>query len=561
MYKREATEYDVAYVKKYDEDLNTTLIFVRRLPCAPATETPHQIPQAGLFSAVSSAFIVDIHSKLQPDPSDQSVVLLRAILLTLNQSAIPNANAIVPPAQVGPPREIIIATGLLYASLLMSLLAAFTAMLGKQWLNRYLRHVGGSVIERCGDRQRKCDGLQKWPFHFFVESLPVMLQIALLLLACGLCRYMASINTTIAGVLIVLTAFGILFYVGIVVAGASSYECPFQTPASNPLRRSWVEVGPCIIPVVLLGVVTLRTLQGIVRRHISRIIAHLQTLLEWIQLRILRIGLRLPHTGSNIYCRTHRPPLPTVQEVPRPSDLQQVMPWFTLNEIAMIRTTNADDARCVSWVLRNITDPEALDAAVRLAETIRWFEEEIDAHPPYDLIVSTFHTCFGPNREVYPGLRDRAYHTGRAILWIHTLAMCRSEEFARMFPLPIIQYTAPASDHDLTHLLGVNAKTSPTLRFGHLLQNRQGHTPAHSQWISNILLHLSWATQPPENMSFIRGWMLSMHDASIPLDAILNHFLTCCNLLGTPVKEEVLKIQDKSYVVSHLCLPVTDVVH
>ena len=32
MYKREAAEYDTDYVKKYDEDLNTTLIFVRCLP-------------------------------------------------------------------------------------------------------------------------------------------------------------------------------------------------------------------------------------------------------------------------------------------------------------------------------------------------------------------------------------------------------------------------------------------------------------------------------------------------------------------------------------------------
>jgi len=30
MYKREVTEYDTDYVKKYDEDLNSTLIFVRR---------------------------------------------------------------------------------------------------------------------------------------------------------------------------------------------------------------------------------------------------------------------------------------------------------------------------------------------------------------------------------------------------------------------------------------------------------------------------------------------------------------------------------------------------
>jgi len=29
IYRKEATEYDTDYVKKYDEDLNTTLIFVR----------------------------------------------------------------------------------------------------------------------------------------------------------------------------------------------------------------------------------------------------------------------------------------------------------------------------------------------------------------------------------------------------------------------------------------------------------------------------------------------------------------------------------------------------
>jgi len=74
----------------------------------------------------------------------------------------------------------------MYASLMISLLAAFVAMLGKQWLNRYLRNSGGSTIERCGDRQHKYDGLEKWPLHFFVEGLPIMLQAALLL-ACGLC--------------------------------------------------------------------------------------------------------------------------------------------------------------------------------------------------------------------------------------------------------------------------------------------------------------------------------------------------------------------------------------
>ena len=100
------------------------------------------------------------------------------------------------------------------------------------------------MIERCGDRQRKFDGLQKWPFHLFIESLPVVLQVALLLLACGLCRHVASINTSVASVLIALTALGVLFYLVIVVSGTSSYACPFQTPASTSLRSLWKKIRP-----------------------------------------------------------------------------------------------------------------------------------------------------------------------------------------------------------------------------------------------------------------------------------------------------------------------------
>ena len=128
----------------------------------------------------------------------------------------------------------------------MSLLAAFVAMLGKQWLNQYLRNMGGSMIEHCDDRQCKCNGLKKWPFHFFVKSPPVMLQAALLLLTCGLCKHMSSINTPVVGVLIALTILGAVFYLGIVVVGASSYECPFRTPVSTALRSIWKTTKPCV---------------------------------------------------------------------------------------------------------------------------------------------------------------------------------------------------------------------------------------------------------------------------------------------------------------------------
>ena len=118
----------------------------------------------------------------------------------------------------------------------MSLLVAFVAMLGKQWLNRYyrfnhIRHTGGSMVEHCGDRQHKFDGLEKWSLRLFIKSLPIMLQLALLLLACGLSRYVWLVNMSVACVVISFTVLGVLFYLGIVATGMSSYECLFQTPA------------------------------------------------------------------------------------------------------------------------------------------------------------------------------------------------------------------------------------------------------------------------------------------------------------------------------------------
>ena len=46
---------------------------------------------------------------------------------------------------------------------------------------------------------------------------------------------MWSVNTSVARVVITWTVLG-LFFIWIVFAGTSSYECPFQTPASAALR-------------------------------------------------------------------------------------------------------------------------------------------------------------------------------------------------------------------------------------------------------------------------------------------------------------------------------------
>ena len=266
------------------------------------------------------------------------------------------------------------------------------------------------MIERCGDRQRKCDGLKKWPFHLFVETLPVMLQVALLLLACGLCKHMSSANTSVASVLVTLTALGVVFYLGIIIVGASSYECPFQTPVSATLRGIWKATKPRIttaLSPVVIGASSLWLLISTALHHSW----------EMAQCHVLHVVLWLPSITQRF--RPHHQSLPIAQSTPRQPvswltslhslwegiqcrvlcaalHLPQIQPSLihttpltpptssplTPTALVALRSANAGDVRCISWILWNITDPDALDAAVRLAGMVRWFEDGLNVETP-----------------------------------------------------------------------------------------------------------------------------------------------------------------------------------
>jgi hypothetical protein len=110
-------------------------------------------------------------------------------------------------------------------------------MLGKQWLNQYVSTDRRALtIESSRNRQRKLDGIVTWYFDFVMESLPLILQVVLLLLGCALSLYLWEVNITIASVVIGITSFGVLFYFLIVIAGVASESCPYQTPTSRILR-------------------------------------------------------------------------------------------------------------------------------------------------------------------------------------------------------------------------------------------------------------------------------------------------------------------------------------
>ncbi|KAJ6560882.1 hypothetical protein DFH09DRAFT_921442, partial [Mycena vulgaris] len=111
-YKTLADEFDKELQRKYGDDLDTSLIF------------------AGLFSAVSLAFIIQIQPELQPDPNATTQGLLLALVQNITGATPPGIQIA---GGTGPGPIIVVAQRLLYFSLMSTLLAALLAVLGKQW--------------------------------------------------------------------------------------------------------------------------------------------------------------------------------------------------------------------------------------------------------------------------------------------------------------------------------------------------------------------------------------------------------------------------------------------
>ena len=130
---------------------------------------------------MTAAFIIQVLPQLQPDPSEETTALLRVLIYKIDNTTFGSHAPDLPP-WTGPPQTIVQVQAILFASLTTSLFSAFLAMLGKQWLNRYAStDMRGTAIERSQNRQRKLDGITSWHFDHVIESLPLMLQAALLL--------------------------------------------------------------------------------------------------------------------------------------------------------------------------------------------------------------------------------------------------------------------------------------------------------------------------------------------------------------------------------------------
>ena len=302
----------------------------------------------------------------------------------------------------GPPPGIVTIQSLLYASLATSLFAAFLAMLGKQWVSWYLRNRGGSAADKSRDRQRKLDGLESWYFHVVIESLPVMLQLALLLLGCALSPYLWTISRTVAGVAIAATLLGVISYICFTFAATFFHNCPYQTPASLiiqslvPHRRT--SHNPPPTPIVVIHNHPVKDL----RQFFWRLRSGAWSLL------------------SSVGCATSVPPgTHDTSEIP----LAVISPPARIFEDTFFDWESCQaDTRCIAWLLYFTTDSDIVFSTVRFAADFIWYPEISDALSPHTL-TDLFFEC-QLDRRVVLGRAERGSLIGMTLASILSIKLC-----------------------------------------------------------------------------------------------------------------------------------------
>ena len=321
---------------------------------------------------------------------------LQILIHNMNNSLFPDAdpNSI---AWTGPPPEIVTVQSLLYSSLATSLFAAFIAMLGKQWVNRYLRKHGGSAAEKSRERQQKLDGFIEWNFELVIESLPVMLQLALLLLGCALARYLWAISRTVAGVILAFTLLGITSYTFFTLVATLHYNCPYQTPLSTLNRLVIRHVAPSDSTFARSLRLLASSLPSI--KDLGQLLGHL--------LSGFCRGLGCFHCGPTI-AEGVEEIIQAAYGVPPARIFEDTLEGISVNwEVFKV------DSRCIWWVLGYTTDLDVISSTSRYAVDKVWHPEIAGVVSPH-VLADRFFDCFFSDK-VIPGKSECASAIGVAL--------------------------------------------------------------------------------------------------------------------------------------------------
>ena len=467
---------------------------------------------------MTSAFIIDIQSELQPDYEQMNNTLLE-LLLNATVGNIPPGQALSLPRWTGPDPAIRQVQATLYATLCATLFAAFLATLGKQWISQYRQtDARGSLEDRCKDRERKLNGIDRWKFHLVMQFAPLTIQGSLALLGSALSQYLWGVDRTVSSVVIGFTSLGCIIYIAIVTTSILSFDCPFQTPISTFIHF------------------TIKTVKPWLQKLYRRVTPNHASLAEGG----LNVGTAFLPLQSQVYYLS-------------------LSPYWEKGY--------RHDARCITRMLVMSTDVATIRFTMGFIQDFVW-DAGIKSAPLeqiYRKLISCFDWTHPHTPILIPTLQDIAYLSAKAFAHIQVQQHC----------IPLRRGSGHVGENwraDTRHtpLGSPGSCGDPNLEsallmvdkaFGSKVEipwNTYRLTPAHRLWVSHLLVYHAWCDplQVPDDVLVFVKHTLDPDDPP-DLAVIANCLYIIDVLLGTSSRVEDFARRDKRFY--HLASSMTPV--
>ncbi|KAF8882145.1 hypothetical protein BD779DRAFT_1473109 [Infundibulicybe gibba] len=289
--KKKLDEFDQDFCAGWNGEIDSLLTFVHSAVVKGVHAYEQYFFQAGLFSAVVTAFTTKSYKWLQPDPQGTSNQIL------LNISAqLAGRNATTLPA-FSPSAASIRINIFWFLSLTFSLTAGLLGILCKQWLRRYQRDASLSHEKGLALRQFRYDGLVQWKVLDILGGLPMLLEIGLMFFFLGLADFLQDLKMEVAIPIIILISAGIGFLVITTSAPAFQYLVYW---GRRVYWSQWCGVKQYVHPPIF----AFKSPQSHMLLRIATWLSHpSRKALEWISCEIHFITYPLP---SKIHGTWHR---------------------------------------------------------------------------------------------------------------------------------------------------------------------------------------------------------------------------------------------------------------
>ena len=497
-------------------------------------------------------------------------------MLIANGTSAPQSFTL--PPQAGYSSSAVWSQSLAYASLLLSLLAAFGAILGKQWLGYYKsnRHGHGSLEERGRRRQQKMEALKTWYFDAVVQSFPALLQVSLFLFGASLSINMWSKEQTITRVIVSTTAFGVMLYGFSVFASLLSSDCPFQTPVSVVIRLAWHVTKMCaeqfydfcdlkyapryirlrvaFINSFLAGFASVRSTLSVLRRTITT-----------SAIRAIRpLRYLLP-------AQPHAPASRDIEFGKLPSEVNEpCIPVISLSYEFPAVPIASSDAPSVKWLLETSTDPNVFIAACHLVPDVEW-PFDFDVSGIISLLHRSLGSCFDTKDRLLAPAKERALACATALVHLSGREYLRLDgEYysAAQYPSQprylhywhLLSWESVDADYALKINLGQKWIADYSYRFFRDTPTLSSVSDATLLWLSQVLPYVFLLHNDIDELTQMEDLAVNiismLLEVKVPQKAPSAQVLANCTLLagillGLNVDKAVLVKVDKRYPHRH----------